>query len=215
MLEYRHVRIHQWPGKFTAYHWRKDTVFKDKKNKPMPLSDTFAILETEMRFLNGKNVILQTAHTGARDFRQDGRLRADARRPEHPGVILTFDSKHGALSYPCDHFHDWESNLRAVAFHLQNVRHSQLYGVGAHGEAYKGFAALPAPAPPTDRETAIRTILKAAGRDVTPGICLTISEPSLRAAIVEAIQQCTGADGGDSELLARVQAARDVLRGVG
>lgn len=141
-LDYQCRPIGEWPQRWTTD--RRETVFKNKAGRPMPLSDTLGILERELPSLNARNVIVQVA-LSERDLRQDGMIRANARRPTHPGVILTFDSKYGPLSYPCDTFTDWESNLRAIAYHLENTRHAALYGVGKHGEGYRGFTALPPP----------------------------------------------------------------------
>lgn len=143
-LEYRFRQMAEWPRDVKLEYLT--TPFKNAKRKPMPLSDTPDMLGSELAHLSAKGVILQLDFENpAREIRQDGMLRADARRPRHPGVILTFDSKFGPLSYPAGRFSDWESNLRAVAYHLHHTRLASLYGVGSRGEAYKGFPALPPP----------------------------------------------------------------------
>jgi hypothetical protein len=48
---------------------------------------------------------------------------------------------------PCDHFKDWQSNLRAIALHLEHLRLASIYGVGEYGEQYKGWLRLEAGAP--------------------------------------------------------------------
>lgn len=60
--------------------------------------------------LRAKDIVLQMEITDA-DIRNDGWIHANA-RPKGPGVILSFDSKHGPLSYPCT-FGDWQTNVRA------------------------------------------------------------------------------------------------------
>jgi hypothetical protein len=100
------------------------------------------LLERELRALRAKNIVIQAAVTD-QDIRNDGWLRANA-RPEHPGVILTFDSRHGPLSYPCDAFNDWQANVRAIALALEALRKVDRYGVTKRGEQYTGWKALPA-----------------------------------------------------------------------
>lgn len=78
------------------------------------------------------------------DIRQDGRPRADARAPQHPGVEISFDSKHGRLTYVTDIFHDWRDNVRAVRLGLEALRAIDRYGVAKRGQQYTGFALLQA-----------------------------------------------------------------------
>src|SRR5690606_24676973 len=72
----------------------------------------------------------------------------------HPGVILSFDSKVGHLSYPCDTFTSWQDNLRAVALALEALRKLDRYGVTKRGEQYRGFLAIEATAAPAGFATA-------------------------------------------------------------
>jgi hypothetical protein len=101
-----------------------------------------ALLARELRQLGAKNIVVQAAVTDA-DIRLDGKLRANA-YPEHPGVILTFDSKFGPLSYPCDRFTTYQDNLRAIALALEALRKVDRYGVTKRGEQYTGWKAIPA-----------------------------------------------------------------------
>src|SRR5947209_8368251 len=67
---------------------------KYRRNSPFQAgyADTLTKLEKELGLLGGKNVVIQLA-LSPRDIRQDGMPRADARKPEHPGVIISFDSR--------------------------------------------------------------------------------------------------------------------------
>lgn len=127
--------IVQWPGKMTAA--RRRSQFKAS------YPDTLGLLDRELENLHAKNVVLQVA-LSPDQIRLDGRPRADS-RPSHPGIILTFHSKHGPLSYPCDTFERWEDNLRAIALSLEYLRAVDRYGVTRRGEQYTGWAALPPP----------------------------------------------------------------------
>ena len=111
----------------------------------------------------------------------------------------------------------WESNLRAIAYHLEHIRLAGLYGVGADGEAYRGFAALP-PAPPpatrTAREEAVDVICKAAyGAGVLWQQETCNKEPeALELAINTALKRAHPDHGGSREALEAVMAARQALR---
>jgi hypothetical protein len=124
--------IGQWPGHLTTKHQRAPFS--------ATLGSTMEILNREIRALSGSNVLIQIA-VPASKFRLDGMPYADA-KPEHPGLILTLDSKHGALSYPCDTFSTWQDNLRAIALALEALRKVDRYGVTKGGQQYRGFLAI-------------------------------------------------------------------------
>lgn len=125
--------IERWPGQM--HKARRPSPFTAK------LGNTIQLLTRELNMLNAKNIVLQIAIEEG-GFRLDGLPRAQA-RAEHPGVILAFESQHGPLSLPCDTYTTWQANLRAIAMHLENLRHAGLHGVGQHGEQYRGWKALP------------------------------------------------------------------------
>lgn len=130
--------IGEWPGTLTPNRARS--------NFSASWSQTLAVLTRETEALSGREVRLQVA-IPASQFRLDGRPRATA-KAEHPGVILTLQSKHGALSYPCDTFDRWQDNVRAIALALEALRKVDRYGVTKRGEQYRGFLALEATAAP-------------------------------------------------------------------
>lgn len=128
--------IEQWPGKPTAT--------RQRSNFSAPWRSTLDLLDRELHYLGKSNrnapTILQVA-LREQDFRNDGMPRANA-RPTHPGVILSIESKHGPLSYPCDRFDLWQDNLRAIALSLEALRKVDRYGVTKNAEQYTGFKAL-------------------------------------------------------------------------
>ena len=126
--------IQQWPGEHSRS--RQHAPFRAS------WSDTLELLRRELRMLGAKGVVLQVA-MAERDFRIDGYPRANA-KAEHPGVVLSFDSKYGALSYPCDSYWDWQDNVRAIALAMEALRKVDRYGVTKRGEQYTGWKALPA-----------------------------------------------------------------------
>jgi len=130
--------IGQWPGTLTRS--------RQRSNFSATWGTTLQLLDREVWYLGGKNMRLQVA-IPASQFRLDGRPRATA-KAEHPGVILTLDSKHGPLSYPCDTFMTWQDNVRAIALALEALRKVDRYGVTKRGEQYRGFLAIEATAAP-------------------------------------------------------------------
>jgi len=134
-MNYIYRPIEQWPGELCRS--RKSSTFKSLWGK------TLELLDAELRFLKADNVVFQIAIS--EDFiRLDGKLRPGA-KTAHPGVIISFDSAHGPLSYPCDTFTDFQDNVRAIALALEALRKVQRYGVGMRGEQYTGWKSLPPP----------------------------------------------------------------------
>lgn len=138
--------IGEWPSALTPDHRRQ------RSNFSAGWLDTTRLLRREMAHLSAKNGELLVA-IRPEDFRLDGYPRANARQI-HPGVILSFDSTVGHLSYPCDTFTTWQDNLRAVALALESLRKVDRYGVTKRGEQYRGFLALEATAVPAGFSTA-------------------------------------------------------------
>lgn len=128
--------IEVWPGPQTT----------DRGFSPFraDLSSTLGLLESELRAVGATHAFLQVACRPG-DIRVDGRLRRNASRPDHPGIILTFeDLKGNVVNLPCDTYRDWRDNLRGIALSLKALRAVDRYGVTKSGEQYRGFTALPA-----------------------------------------------------------------------
>jgi hypothetical protein len=101
------------------------------------------LLESELRKLGAGSVVIGAAFR-EQDLRQDGMPRSDARAPSHPGVELSFDSRHGRLVYATDTCLDWQHNVRSIALGLEALRAVDRYGITERGQQYAGFKALPA-----------------------------------------------------------------------
>lgn len=131
-LNYR--AIVQWPGELTNYrqHSRFDS----------PWGKTLTLLTKEIENLDGDHIVFQIA-VPETCIRLDGGIKASSRDPEHPGVIISFDSKHGPLSYFTDIFLEFQDNVRAIALALEALRAVDRYGVNK-GAQYKGYKQLPA-----------------------------------------------------------------------
>ena len=133
MLDYIVKPIVKWPGELARN--RKKSPFSALWGK------TLNLLETELRHLRANQVILQAA-VKEEEIRLNGGLKANA-RPSHPGVILTFNSKHGPLSYWTDQYDDWAANVRAIALALESLRAIDRHGVNKQGSQYAGYKRLP------------------------------------------------------------------------
>lgn len=156
--------------------------------------------------------VLQVAVAESK-FRRDGMPRADA-NPEHPGVILSIESRHGALSYPCDTFTRWTDNLRAITLALEALRRVDRYGVTQSGQQYRGWQAIEsAPAEPDMNAEQLVSVLGAAAGLATP--VFDTSAVNL-ARIYRTAKANTHPDrGGDRADWDRVQKAAEQLMRMG
>ena len=127
-------------------------------------------------------------------------------RPKNPAVVISFNSKHGPLRYPCDRFDDWQDNIRAIALSLEALRTVDRYGVTSRAEQYRGWQQLPPPnaAEPAKEfltPTEAFVFLKRLVPDMPNGF--TYDE------LIRAAEKKTHPDlGGDPAMFKRVQAAR-------
>ena len=140
--------VSSWPGARTAPADRTTSRFTGS------WSSTVTRLATELEALDATRVVLEV-YVREQDLRLDGLPRANA-KIDDPGVVLSFDSKHGPLRYACDTFErprwgdgamqdDWQHNVRAIALGLEALRKVERYGITRRGEQYAGWKALPAP----------------------------------------------------------------------
>lgn len=214
MIAWRVVPIERWPGEQTRV--RKQHPFSvagesGARKTGVDWSGTVSLLERELRELNAKNVLLQMAVTD-KDIRQDGWIRGNA-TPSHPGVILTFDSRFGPLSYPCDTFAKWQANVRAIALALEALRKVDRYGVTRRGEQYTGWKALPPAGGSTSTMTAraAAEVLVAAEALDGEAAALLHDEQAFRWTYRTAAKNTHPDAGGDDLAFQRVQEAKRVL----
>lgn len=102
---------------------------------------TLNLVERELGYLNAKDIVIQ-ADFREGDIRMDGMPRSNARVPEHPGVIISFNSKHGPLQYASDSCDFWQHNVRSIGLGLQSLRAVDRYGITRTGEQYRGWKQL-------------------------------------------------------------------------
>jgi hypothetical protein len=155
--------IDTWPWPLTPARQRQRSRFDS------PYSATTDLLERELRHLGARQAYICMAVP-------EGMIRRDrtgplaSARPDHPGVMVVTDSKHGDLRYATDVFTDWRDNLRAIALGLEALRKVDRYGITRGGEQYRGFASLPAPTSSIEathmtRSKALAVLYRAAGRN--------------------------------------------------
>lgn len=187
-----------WPYPVTAP--RKQSRFRAS------WPDTISLLEREAWELGVRGAVAVRAFCRASDIRRDGMLRANAIiRPE---VVVSFESKHGPLSYPCDNYDNWQANVRAIALSLEALRAVDRYGVAGRGEQYTGWRAITSgPASLfADADEALDWLIDLVGR--SPG---AVANPR---AVLRIAAQLTHPDahGGDRSLWDRYDAARQLVQ---
>lgn len=152
----------------------------------MSYPGTLQILLDELEKAGTRRVTLQTG-VEFRHVRRDGWPRADAAKPPHPGVVLTFQTWRGEQFYPCDEFETWQANLHAIAKTLEALRDVDRWGA-TKGRQYQGMAkALPAGDGQGSREQAEQLIRRLAG---TPN-------GSVKETYRIAVRRCSPDVGGD------------------
>lgn len=198
--------IEQWPGEETE--WPRRSQFKAN------YSQTLDVLDRELLSLGASGIVLQV-YLDRRHIRNDGLPRAQA-NPGSPGVILSFDSDYGPLSYPCDAFDHWYDNLRAIALALEALRKVDRYGVTKRAEQYKGWQQLPhyeattVNGAPRNTSEAVNLL-----RGLVPDMDAVAVEGNVELAksVIREAQRKTHPDkGGSQEMFKKVMEAERLLK---
>lgn len=205
MIDCRFRPLDRWPRKKTPSCIQKSAPFR------AGYASTLDMLETELNHLKAKNIVIE-ADFKLKDIRNDGWPRSSA-RTSAPGVIVSFDSKFGAMTLPCDHFNAWEDNLRAIAFHLHYLRKSDLYGVSLSGEQYRGWAALPSNVIESRAQAAAFIAHHAGINDPDDVRRVQVGVEYRESAYRIAAKKLHPDVGGNHELFQRLQQAITMLRG--
>jgi hypothetical protein len=120
-------------------------ITKNRLRSPYSLNylRTLEELEREIINIGGRGDVVIQMDLREGQTRRDGLPYADV-RPSSPRVAIAFTCKHGPLTYYCDRFLDWQSNVRAIGLGLHRLRLVEETGIVSRGEQYTGFKALPA-----------------------------------------------------------------------
>lgn len=203
-MDYNVKPIDQWPDALTPARKREKAKFLSDFNR------VFKHLERELKHLHAKELTLFIDVLPG-DIRIDGKPRAGA-KPSHPGVIISFESKHGPLTYWTDRYTEWVANLRALSLGLETLRSIDRYGMNKQGAQYKG---LNEASGLSSEQEAATIILGLAGWPTGQGeIKSLLDDPSFhdkayRAAAGKAHPDRTNGQRAEWDLL---QGAQDVLK---
>lgn len=205
-------RLESWPGTLLKPGERRSSLFRSK------WTDTTQLMDRELWYLSARAVVLQMAVQQSQIRKDETGLLAHV-QPEHPGVVLSFNTSRGALSYPCDTFLSWRDNVRAIAKTLENLRAVDRYGVSKHGEQYTGWSQLPPgrpmPKPMTREEAAAFVTRWADPHGRIPGMERTlVAGQMIEASYRSAAKNVHPDAGGSTEDFQRLQEAKRVLDGV-
>lgn len=206
MTDLRFVPLTQWPGEPTKY--RRDAQFRSSYAK------TLDLLENELHKIGAKEITVQ-AFFRMDQIRNDG-WPYSAARPSAPGVILSFRTKAGALSFPCDQYRTIDDNLRAIALSLTALRAVDRYGVTKRAEQYAGWKRIEAPKPNgfDSKTEAALFIISQQDTGVTGGAYTVVENPEKRQEVYRRAAKRLHPDNpdtGNSDLFVKLQQALSLL----
>jgi hypothetical protein len=177
--------------------------------------NTLDMLEYELGRLRAKDVVIQLEDPEAiKGIRNDGSYRMVSKSyfSSKAGVVLTFESPKGSMSFPCDRYEDWKDNVRAIALSLEALRAVDRYGVTRGNEQYRGWARLEAPGNGNgkmDREQAAAFL--GGLRNYPPHIILSWDSERIRQVCRDAKISNHPDHGGQHDIFVKIGQAEEVL----
>lgn len=120
MIDFRFRSLERWPHAPT----------KPRKRPPFGVSANriYSDLRAELTQIGAKGVVYIEAG--------------------FPGVVIYApETSKGPMRFASDTYTDWQANIRSISLTLTALRAVDRYGSVRDNEQYKGFAALPPPAP--------------------------------------------------------------------
>jgi len=174
----------------------------------------YHLLAAEIRRLGGREIIIEAGFHQSQ-IRNDGWPYSNA-RPLHPAVRVSFQSNEGPLSFDCQTYSTIDDNLHAIAKTMERLRDIARYGAVKGGQQYKGWKQLPGDQPPTEHPLkavdAAAKLLCQLGNEHEIFRHAVIAEPdTLRRVYRAAALKCHPDQGGSPEMMARVNAAKDLI----
>jgi hypothetical protein len=205
MLNARFRPLEQWPAERTRY--RQDAKFRST------YPQTLDLLETELSHLHARagSVVIQVDNLSLDDIRNDGWPKGSWNpRGGNQGVVVSFESGKGAMSFPCDKFRDWQDNLRAIAKSLEALRMVDRYGVTRGNEQYRGWTQIGNGNGKMDRASALKFMASLHSSPVENLARLSVEE--LRSICRTAkIENHPDREGGSHETFVAIGQAEEVL----
>jgi hypothetical protein len=205
-LTFKYVSLpHVWPGRQRPPGWKGvKGPFKITTWAPVE-----RFLMSELEKLGARDVTIAIDVPNPSHWRMDGGLRSDARAMT-PRVIVAFTRRDGVrLTFPCDSYNDWQTNVYAIAKSLEMLRAIDRYGVTQGDQQYVGFRALPPGAAATLTPEAAAEII--AKHSSIPAQAI-LEYPVVGAVAIRTAQSKTHPDrGGSSSDFTEVQKAADVI----
>lgn len=207
MIQFQIEAMPRWPYPETSQ--RKSSPFRADYDA------TLRLLRSELKELGAVGAVALRVVGDANDVRKDGMLRTRA-NIVHPGVAVSFTSKFGPLTYPCDTFWmrgaNWQANLRAIALGLEKLRALDRYGIAGRGEQYAGWRAIEGPSGRSDQAHQVLTSMAQARNFLIDLVGFENGQTSDDRLVRLAVRQVhPDVEGGSAALLAQVLKARDLL----
>jgi hypothetical protein len=151
----------------------------------------------EVSRMGGRNAIISTNI----ELRRDGLPYASFTQPEDPGVALYFTYKGKQMCFACDRYRNAQDNMHAISLTISALRGIARWGTGDMMEAaFSGFMRLPAPVSQDEPHEVL-------------GVERNASPNEIEYAYKRLAAQHHPDKGGNTEQMARINAARDAMLG--
>lgn len=175
-----------WPAGRPRTNYRESPRFKT------PLGTAVRNVQVEVERLGGVALVISSNQP----LRRDGFPSARGGFISDVGVAAYFNLKKRPMCFACDRWNTVEGNMQAIALTIAALRGIERWGSGQMVEqAFTGFAALPAPEQPWQ----------------VLGVSSHATPDEIEAAYKRLAMEHHPDRGGDSDKMARINAARDAL----
>lgn len=211
-IPYRYVTLPKvWPGKQRPSDFRR-IVGPFKVTTWTPVE---RLLTSELAKLGAKDVVLAIDLPNPAHWNMQGNPRADARAAT-PAVIVSFTNRDGVrLTFPCDTYSDWQTNVYAIAKSLENLRAVDRYGVTQGDAQYVGFRALPPGGGATVQTLTAEEAAEIIAKHSELPAHVILAEPSVARVAIRSAKRAAhpdaGGEPGEFELVADAAAVLDKL----
>lgn len=131
------------PAKFRGTEtFRYSSGHAGRRPRPLTIAEAKARILSELHRFGATSCVISSNLI----LNLDGSPRSSQAEPADPGVALYFRIDGVDHAMACDAWDRAADNMAAIAAHIDAVRRQLRYGVLDARDAFRGFAALPAPA---------------------------------------------------------------------